>query len=240
MRTSTTVAGWRVRATSGPVPADLEGVEVAATVPGTVHTDLLDAGLIPDPYVDDGERRLAWMRRASWRYATTVRLEPPAADERVDLVLAGIDTVATIALGGRVVARTANMHRSYRVDVRGAASAAGGAPLATDRRPPLRPRARRGGAGADRLPPRCLPPAAEHGAQDGVQLRLGLGPGPADRRALAARDRRAVAGGADRSGAAAGVALGRPRDGHRRGAPRRGAVRAGLCASRARGAGAPR
>ena len=99
MRTSTTVTGWRVRATSGPVPAGLEGVEVAATVPGTVHTDLLDAGLVPDPYVDDGERRLAWMRRASWRYDTTVLLEPPATDERVDLVFAGIDTVATIALG---------------------------------------------------------------------------------------------------------------------------------------------
>jgi beta-mannosidase len=69
------------------------------------------------------------MRRTGWRYATTVHLEPPAADERVDLVLAGVDTVATIALGGAVVARTANMHRSYRVDVRGAAAAAGGAPL---------------------------------------------------------------------------------------------------------------
>ncbi len=129
MRTSSTVAGWHLRATSGPVPADLEGVEVAATVPGTVHTDLLDAGLIPDPYVDDAEQRLAWMRRTSWRYTTKVRLEPPAADERVDLVLAGIDTVATVTLDGAVVARTANMHRSHRLDVRGAAAAAGGVPL---------------------------------------------------------------------------------------------------------------
>ena len=94
VRTSTTVDGWVVRATSGPVPARLDHVEVAATVPGTVHTDLLDAGLIPDPYVDEGERELAWMRRASWRYSTRVRLEPPGPDERVDLVFAGIDTVA--------------------------------------------------------------------------------------------------------------------------------------------------
>ena len=129
MRTSTTVDGWVVRATSGPVPAGLDGVEVAATVPGTVHTDLLDAGLIPDPYVDEGERELAWMRRASWRYSTRVRLEPPGPDERVDLVFAGIDTVATVDLGGEVVARTANMHRSHRVDVRAAAAAAAGDPL---------------------------------------------------------------------------------------------------------------
>jgi beta-mannosidase len=129
MRSSNPVAGWRVRATSGPVPAHLAGVEVVATVPGTVHTDLLDAGLIPDPYVDDGERELAWMRRTHWRYTSELVLRAPAADERVDLVLAGVDTVATTRLGEEVVARTANMHRSYRLDVRDPAVAAQGAPL---------------------------------------------------------------------------------------------------------------
>ncbi len=39
--------GWRV---SG---ADLR--DVPATVPGCVHTDLLAAGLIPDPFRDDNE-----------------------------------------------------------------------------------------------------------------------------------------------------------------------------------------
>ncbi len=129
MLSSHPVTGWRVCATSGPVPGLLEGVDVPATVPGTVHTDLLDAGLVPDPYVDDGERELAWMRRTHWRYSTEVGLEVPAADERVDLVFAGIDTVATVALAGEVVARTANMHRSHRVDVRAAAVGADGASL---------------------------------------------------------------------------------------------------------------
>ena len=32
-----------------------------ATVPGSVHTDLLAAGCIPDPYLDDNERLLAWI-----------------------------------------------------------------------------------------------------------------------------------------------------------------------------------
>ena len=75
MRTSSTVDGWVVRATSGPVPARLGGVEVPATVPG-VHTDLLAAGLIPDPYLDENERQLEWMR-ATWRYTTTVPGRPP-------------------------------------------------------------------------------------------------------------------------------------------------------------------
>ena len=112
MLTNHAVEGWHVRATAGPVPPHLDGLEVAATVPGTVHTDLLDAGLVPDPYVDDGEVALAWLRRTHWRYRTEVALPHPSPDERVDLVLAGVDTVATVALGGAVVARTANMNRT--------------------------------------------------------------------------------------------------------------------------------
>ena len=129
MLTHHPVDGWRVRATAGPVPPHLDGLEVAATVPGTVHTDLLDAGLVVDPYVDDGEVAIAWMKRTHWRYRTEVALPTPADDERVDLVLAGVDTVATVALGGVVVARPANMHRSHRVDLREPAERAAGVPV---------------------------------------------------------------------------------------------------------------
>ena len=108
--------GWTVRAVGGDVPAELEGRAIPATVPGCVHTDLLNAGLIPDPYLDLNEDALAWVGRVDWRYETTVDVEPPATD-RVDLVALGLDTVATVDLNGAVVAETANMHRSYRIPV---------------------------------------------------------------------------------------------------------------------------
>ena len=110
--------GWTLRATAGPVPESIADRVVPAQVPGTVHTDLLTAGLIVDPYVDLGEAELAWMHRVDWRYERPLTLEPASDGERVDLVLEGVDTVATITLGGVEVARTANMHRSYRFDVR--------------------------------------------------------------------------------------------------------------------------
>src|SRR5437763_1320730 len=44
--------GWTLRR------ADDVSRPVPATVPGCVHTDLLAAGLIPDPYLDDNEARL--------------------------------------------------------------------------------------------------------------------------------------------------------------------------------------
>jgi beta-mannosidase len=90
---------------------------VPATVPGCVHTDLLAAGLIPDPYLDDNETGLAWIGRTDWVYETAFEWTDPGAD-RVDLVCAGLDTVATVSLNGVTLGETANMHRSYRFDAR--------------------------------------------------------------------------------------------------------------------------
>ena len=52
------VGGWTLRHVDGPVPDDLAvglGAPFPAPVPGCVHTDLLAAGLIGDPYLDDNE-----------------------------------------------------------------------------------------------------------------------------------------------------------------------------------------
>lgn len=110
--------GWTLRAAGGPVPDAVAGRTIPAAVPGSAHTDLLAAGLIPDPYLDRNEADLVWAHRADWQYDLTFATQEPAADERVDLVFEGLDTVATVSLDGAVVARTANQHRSYRLDVR--------------------------------------------------------------------------------------------------------------------------
>jgi beta-mannosidase len=119
--------GWSVTAAGGAdVPAELRDRAVPASVPGCVTTDLLAAGLIPDPYLDDNEARLAWIGRTDWRFATAFELDWPGGagqGERVDLVCEGLDTVATVRCNGTVVATTANMHRSYRIDLRSAAVA---------------------------------------------------------------------------------------------------------------------
>jgi len=116
--------GWTVRATAGPVPPELDGVDVPATVPGGVHTDLLAAGLIPDPYLDENEALLAWVGDVDWRCTTTFIWDADdarAGHDVVELVAEGLDTVATVELDGSVVARTANMHRTHRVHLTGLA-----------------------------------------------------------------------------------------------------------------------
>jgi beta-mannosidase len=118
-------AGWTVRAIAGDTDGRAPGT-YPAEVPGCVHTDLMAAGVIPDPYLDGNEAALGWMYPIDWRYATVLdpadlSLEAPGLGERVDLVFDGIDTVSTVWLNqgaNRVeLGRTYNMHRSYRFDL---------------------------------------------------------------------------------------------------------------------------
>ncbi|MEV8416688.1 glycoside hydrolase family 2 protein [Streptomyces niveus] len=99
--------GWTLRHDRTDVPA---------TVPGCVHTDLLAAGLIEDPFLSRNEADLAWVGRADWRYDTVLGART-TAHERTDLVFDGLDTVATVRVGGEIVGNTRNMHRSYRFDL---------------------------------------------------------------------------------------------------------------------------
>lgn len=112
-------SGWTVRAASGPAPEFIASRTVAATVPGVVHLDLLAAGLIPDPYLDNNEALLAWIGLVDWSYETRFALSQAELESAVrhELVFDGLDTVATVSFNGTVLAEVANQHRGYRFDV---------------------------------------------------------------------------------------------------------------------------
>lgn len=108
--------GWSLRHSDDLLPAQ---------VPGCVHTDLLAAGLIPDPFLGVNESDVAWVGQRAWTYvrdlpATCTDTATAAPEhERTDLVFDGLDTAATITLNGRELGRTRNMHRRHRFDVTG-------------------------------------------------------------------------------------------------------------------------
>ncbi len=89
-----------------------------AVVPGCVHTDLLRADLIPEPFVGTNELDVQWIEEREWEYRT--EFTAPAdlrAAEVIELVADGLDTVATVTLNGHVVAQTENMFVAHRWDV---------------------------------------------------------------------------------------------------------------------------
>ncbi|MFS0866068.1 glycoside hydrolase family 2 protein [Microbacterium sp. 179-B 1A2 NHS] len=109
--------GWALTLEGGLAGTELPDT-IAATVPGTVHTDLLAAGLIPDPYLDTNEHTLAWIGLCDWRYSVEFDWQPGGLD-RAELVFDGIDTIAEIDLNGTRLGRSVNQHRSHRFDVSG-------------------------------------------------------------------------------------------------------------------------
>ena len=87
-----------------------------ARVPGHVHVDLVNAGVIADPFERLGERGAQWVDETDWLYETTFHLgEEPTA--RTLLVFEGLDTVADIDLNGTRLGRVDNMFIPHEFEV---------------------------------------------------------------------------------------------------------------------------
>ncbi len=108
--------GWTLSRVGGdPAPFPIE--ELPARVPGCVHTDLMEAGLIADPYRGTNEHITDWIGRADFRYRCRFSVPRPADGERIAVHFEGIDTVAAITLNGSLLGTVRDMHRSYEFDV---------------------------------------------------------------------------------------------------------------------------
>jgi hypothetical protein len=114
---------WTVTTTNSSampwIPAAGKERQLPATVPGQIHTDLLAAGVISEPFYGDGDADLAWVALSDWVY--TRAFEVPATllqHAHVQLVSLGIDTVADIYINERHVFFTDNMFHRIRLDVK--------------------------------------------------------------------------------------------------------------------------
>ena len=91
-----------------------------ATVPGTVHTDLMANEIIEDPFFRLNERGVQWVDKEDWMYETTFIANPSETDaENQQLVFYGLDTYADVYLNHQCILKSDNMHRTYRCDVKG-------------------------------------------------------------------------------------------------------------------------
>lgn len=114
---------WKFRGIDrhGTLPAGHGGVLrwMDASVPGTVHTDLMSAGAIPDPFYRMQENDVQWVDGIAWEYRREFTVPPEFLEEdAIDLACGGLDTFATIRCNGRIVGTTADMFVEHRFPVR--------------------------------------------------------------------------------------------------------------------------
>ncbi|OYX28279.1 MAG: beta-mannosidase [Flavobacteriales bacterium 32-35-8] len=90
-----------------------------ASVPGTVHTDLLSLEKIEDPYYRLNEHGLQWIDKTDWHYQTTFHLtKKEISKEHIELDFSGLDTYSKVYLNDSLVLETDNMFRNYIVDIK--------------------------------------------------------------------------------------------------------------------------
>jgi len=90
-----------------------------ATVPGTIHTDLIAIGKIDDPFYRLNEHDVQWIDKKDWIYRTSFELTEDVLNKQNSyLEFPGLDTYAKIFLNDTLLANTDNMFRSYDIDVK--------------------------------------------------------------------------------------------------------------------------
>ena len=90
-----------------------------ATVPGVVHTDLLQNKIIEDPFFRLNERGLQWIDKEDWVYETCFTLAAGMMrKENMELVFEGLDTYADVYLNDECILKADNMFRCWSIPVR--------------------------------------------------------------------------------------------------------------------------
>lgn len=91
----------------------------SATVPGNVHSDLLDHQLIADPFIGDNEKEAQWISKTDWEYKTTFALnEKTLQKQHIHLNFEGLDTYASVYLNDSLILKANNAFRVWNVDVK--------------------------------------------------------------------------------------------------------------------------
>jgi beta-mannosidase len=106
--------GWTLRATT---PGTAQAFP--AQVPGTVQLQLLQDGLLPDPFYGTNEKLVQWVGEKSWIYTLQFDVADFDSSRHYQLNFLGLDTYAEVSLNGQSILQADNMFRRWQVDVNG-------------------------------------------------------------------------------------------------------------------------
>ena len=109
---------WSLRPDGGDVLESVKGQRFTAQLPGCVHLDLIQAGVVEHPDLADAEVGQLWVGLTRWIYSTQFDVAQRMLEsERVDLVMDEIDGTATIWLNGESMQRCESRWYPHRIPV---------------------------------------------------------------------------------------------------------------------------
>ncbi len=112
VKTEVLTSDWKFRKAG-------DSVWLPATVPGCVHTDLIDNKLIPDPFFRKNELKVKWVENTDWEYKTSFNVSAEtAAFTNIDLEFGGLDTYADVYLNDSLILNADNMFISWTIPVK--------------------------------------------------------------------------------------------------------------------------
>ena len=92
---------------------------IPAQIPGENCSALIDAGLLPDPYIGQQENDIQWVRDYDWTWTRAFEVNAAfLAQKRIWLNVDSLDTVGEIKINGRSVVHSRNMFCRIRQDVK--------------------------------------------------------------------------------------------------------------------------
>ena len=99
--------------------ADDPSVTCSIAVPGGVHSALLKAGLMPDPFWGRNELKIQEIGRKDWIVSRQFEVDDKTlAKKAIVLRLDNVDTFATISLNGHELGKTDNRFRRWEYDIK--------------------------------------------------------------------------------------------------------------------------
>jgi beta-mannosidase len=102
-------SGWTFKSTT-------DSVWLPATVPGSVHTDLLANSIIEDPFFRLNEHNIQWIDKKDWEYKTTFSVdENILKKDKIELRFNGLDTYAKVFLNDELILEADNMFMFWEV-----------------------------------------------------------------------------------------------------------------------------
>jgi beta-mannosidase len=146
--------GWTI--------TDNQSYSVQGRIPGTIHTILLAANQIPEPYWGYNDINLRHLIYTSWTFRKKFSLiDDFLASTQFTLHFDQIDTVANITLNGCFIGHTNSMFIAYTFNVMRSCLQSNNE-LQIDFESPILYASKQAKAYNDSVPPNC-PPDAQHG-----------------------------------------------------------------------------